>query len=190
MEHFILEYGIIATAIILFIDDFGIPLPGSIILFSSSILARANPEISLLSLFLVAFLIPPISNGCLFFLGRHGARGWLHRHGHRIYLTEERIKKAESFFQKYGDKAVFIVAMMTSIRPVTSVVAGSMNMSPRRFFLFHLAGIFLWATIIVGSGYLLGEHLWRIVKGYMGIIFLSILLFFVIKFAVEYFRKK
>jgi len=80
--------------------------------------------------------------------------------------------------------------MLTSIRPVTSIIAGSMNMNPRRFFAFHMAGIFCWATLLIGSGYILGEQIWKIMKDSLDIILFGILVFFVIKFTVEYSRKK
>lgn len=190
MQEFVVQYGVFALAVLLFIDDFGIPLPASTLIFSTAVLARTNTEMSVLLLFLVAVLIPPISNGTLFFLGKRGARNWLHRHGHRIYLTEKRMHKAESFFRKYGDKAVFIVAMLTSIRPVTSIIAGSMDMNPRRFFAFHMSGIICWASFLIGSGYLLGEHIWKIVRGSVEGIVGGILLFFLVKFVVQCCRKK
>lgn len=172
MEGFILQYGVFALALILFIDDAGIPfLPASTIVFSSAILASQSPEIDILSILLITIIIPPLGNGILFYFGKHGARHWLKTHGHKIFLPNKRIKQAERFFQKYGDKTVFIAAMMTSVRAVSSVIAGSLDMHPVKFFTYHFLGVLVWACSVVGVGYFWGDEIWYILQTHWKIIF-------------------
>lgn len=177
MEDFIAEYGIWALAGILFIDDLGVPLPGTTLIFSAAVLASQGfPGIQLYQLILIAFLIPPISNGIIFFLGRHGARNWLKTHGHKFFLPEKQLQKAETFFQKYGEKTVFIAGMMSGLRAVGSLTAGSLGMKPYKFILYHFLGLSVWATIIVGGGYFFGEEIFQTVKTYWQPILLIIVI--------------
>jgi membrane-associated protein len=184
MESLITEYGVLALAFFLFIDDLGVPFPTSTILFSSAVLARTNPEISLWSLVMIALIIPPISNGILFLASRRGLRHWLGDNGHRVFLTKKRLRKAEKFFDKYGDRTVFIAAMITSIRPVSSVIAGSLGMNYTKFFAYHLAGVVVWATGIFSIGYFLGDQIWYFLQQHwLGLLGLVALLF-IIKFII------
>lgn len=170
MENFILDYGIFAVSFLLFIDDLGIPLPGTTIIFSSAVLASQTNDIPICQIFLVALIIPPISNGLLYYFGRHGLRKWLSTNGHKIFLPEKRIKKAEKTFKKHGEKAVFFAAMVTSVRAVSSVIAGSMKMNPLKFMFYHFLGVFLWATCVVGTGYFFGDTVWQIIQNQWKII--------------------
>lgn len=189
MDDFILNYGILAIASLLFIDDLGIPLPGSTIIFTSAILARTNDQICIFKIIFIALLIPPIANSILFYWGNHGARKWLKSYGHKILLPNKRLKKAEVFFEKYGEKTVFFTAIIPNVRVVTSVIAGSSNMNPLKFLGFHFAGILIWATIFIGSGYFLGESIWACLKeNYRMVILFAFLLIF-IKIIYEKFIK-
>ena len=164
MENFVLDYGIFALAICLFLDDLSFPFPTATVLFSTAVFARTNPNISLFPIILIALFIPPIANGIMFYFGKHGARKFLDKHGHRFLLPEQRIKKAENILKKYGDKTIFFVAMLPSVRPVCSMIAGSLNMKTWKFIIFHFAGIIIWNIIIFGSGYFFGIKIWNIIK--------------------------
>ncbi len=164
MENFIAEYGLFTIAFFLFIDDLGIPFPTSTIVFSAAVLARATGEIPLVTLFLMSIFIPPISNGILFFWGRHGARRWLQTHGHKFLLPNSRLKKADVFFEKYGEKTIFFGSIFTTVRAVLAIIAGSANMHPFKFVIFNVLGIFVWASAVVGTGYIFGENVWQVVK--------------------------
>ena len=164
MDKLVLEYEIFAIIVFLFIDDLGIPLPGATIVFTAAVLAKTTPEISIYSIFLIAIFIPPIANSILFFWGKDGARKWLKTHGHKIFLPDDRLKKADIFFKKHGEKTVFFAAMLSSVRAVTSIIAGSFNMHPVKFLMYHWAGVFVWASVLVGMGHFFGEAIWEILK--------------------------
>jgi len=175
MENWIAEYGLVALAFFLFIDDLGFPFPTTTILFSSAIFAHTNPEIDFLPLVLIALFLPPISNGILFFAGQRGLRNWLHQHGHRFFLTSTRLIRAEKFFEKYGEKTVFFGSMWTTIRPLCSVIAGSLGMKFAKFAIFHFAGVVIWVAAVLGTGFFWGREIWEILREFWWILAVGIL---------------
>ncbi len=179
MENFLIEYGIFALAFALFVDDLGVPFPTSTVVFTSAVLARTNPEIPLFSLFLVTLIMPPLGNAVLFHWGRRGARTWLKSHGHRIFLTRKKLRKAERFFEKFGEKTIFFGAMITSLRPVLSIIAGSAKMNVFKFMIFHFFGVCIWASFIVGTGYFFGEQIWALVKTNWPVLIGAVVIYFV-----------
>ncbi len=189
MEGFIINYGILAVALLLFIDDLGIPLPGTTIIFSSAILASQSPEINIWSLFFVALFIPPLGNMILFYFSRHGLRDWLETHGHKIFLPKKRLNKAQTIFDKYGEITVFFAAMITSVRSVSSVIAGGLKMNSFKFMIYHFLGVLVWASVIVGTGYFFGNHIWEILRTKWEIIILFILIILSGKAFWSFFKK-
>ena len=176
MEHFIENYGIFALAFCLLIDDMGVPFPTTTVIFSSAVLARTIPEISVFSLLFLAIFIPPVGNYILFYWGKHGARTWLNTHGHKFFLPNKRLKKADRFFKKYGEKTIFVGAMITSLRPVLSIIAGSSKMNPAKFAFYHFMGVIIWASVVIGTGYFWGEEIVWIMKNNFKIVIVIILL--------------
>lgn len=186
MEVFLEQYGLLAIAIILFIDDLGIPLPGTTIIFSAVIYQRTVSADFPVELFLISLFIPPICNGLLFYWGRNGARKWLDTHGHKIFLPNKRLKNAEKSFAKYQEKTMFFSALVPSVRAVTSVIAGGLKIPYVTFFFYHLSGITLWASVVVGGGYFLGEEIWNTIKGSFNVIIGLVILFFITRFLLRY----
>jgi membrane-associated protein len=192
MEDFILSYGLVALAGIFLLDDLGIPIPSGSILFSAGILAKKFPEnFPLLSLWIIATIIPLIGNSILFYLGKHGARIWLQNHGHKIFLPQYRLKNAENFARKYGEKAVFFAAIISSVRAVSSVLAGSFSMPYKKFISYHIPGIIIWSTTLIFTGYFLGNKIWEYLQIYkhQGFIILGIILFIYILTKHKFFKK-
>ncbi len=176
MEEFIINYGILAVALLLFIDDLGVPLPGTTIIFTSAILASQSPEINILYLFIVALFIPPLANMILFYFSRHGLRDWLDAHGHKVFLSQKRINKAQKIFDNYGEITVFFAAMITSVRAVSSIIAGGLKMNGLKFMIYHFLGVLVWASVVIGTGYFFGNHIWEILRTKWEIIILLIFL--------------
>ncbi len=159
MQDFLLTHGVWVLGIIFLADDLGIPLPVGTFLFFSSILARTVPEIHVWQLLLIAVCVPQIGNQIMFRAGQRGARKWLKIHGHRFFLPEKRLNRMQTFFdKKHGWFAMFLVSMVSNMRVVFSLLAGSSKMNPLKFWSANFAGILCWASMTIGAGYFLGEH--------------------------------
>jgi len=190
MEQFFDEYGLLAVAVILFLDDIGIPIPGGSSFIAAAIASAQNPAFPPLGIFLIGFLIPPLANSVLFYLGRHGLRDWLRTHGHKFFLPEKRIKKAEKEFKKYGNHAVFFAAFFTTIRAVSSVIAGGLRMPAKQFFSYHISGVFLWSAGLTLMGYFFGKKIWHWITEFYEVVLIILTVFVLIKVVHWYLSKR
>lgn len=75
------------------------------------------------------------------------------------------LDRAEAWFAKHGDKAIFFGRMVPIFRSVISVPAGVERMNAFKFFVLTLAGSFIWNSVFVVAGYRLGEN-WDAVEPY------------------------
>ncbi len=64
--------------------------------------------------------------------------------------------RAKVFFAKHGGKSVFVCRFIGPLRAIMPLVAGIMNMKPRRFFIVNIAAALLWSPIYMSGGFILG----------------------------------
>ncbi len=71
-------------------------------------------------------------------------------------IKESSLKKADHWFEKYGDKSVVIGRVIPGIRELVSIPAGIFNMNPIKFLVFTLIGSCIWSIALTGAGYYFG----------------------------------
>ncbi|WP_370250664.1 DedA family protein [Nocardioides sp.] len=79
----------------------------------------------------------------------------------------EDVERTEAWFERHGQKAVFLGRMVPLFRSFISIPAGTTRMPLGRFLLLTTAGSLIWNTVFVVAGYELGEQ-WHRVEGYAG----------------------
>jgi hypothetical protein len=76
-----------------------------------------------------------------------------------VFVTPERLGRAEAFFERHGGKAVFLARFFSGFRVFGALVAGMSRMRWRTFLFYNALGGAVWATAAVSVGYLLGSSL-------------------------------
>lgn len=90
----------------------------------------------------------------------------LQRWGLIFGLEAQNMSKTNLWFKKYSYWAVFLCRVVPLMRSLISIPAGMSNMRFSTFLLLTAAGTFIWNTIIVGGGALLGES-WEYILMFM-----------------------
>jgi membrane protein DedA with SNARE-associated domain len=83
-------------------------------------------------------------------------------------LNVDDVVRAEAWFARHGQKAVFFGRMIPIFRSLISIPAGVERMPLLRFTLLTAAGSGIWNTIFVLAGFFLGEN-WALVEAYAGV---------------------
>jgi membrane protein DedA with SNARE-associated domain len=89
-------------------------------------------------------------------IGRIGGRPFLERHGRWVHVTPDRLERAESWFDRYGDAAVFFSRVVPVVRSFISIPAGAVRMPLGRFTLLSFLGTIPWCFGLAGAGLALG----------------------------------
>lgn len=74
-------------------------------------------------------------------------------------ISEKKLERVEIWFEKYGDKAVFLGRMVPVMREMISIPAGLLKMRIPKFVTYTFAGSCVWAAVTILSGYYFGEAL-------------------------------
>lgn len=77
------------------------------------------------------------------------------RIGHMCLLDEEKIRKAEEYFNRHGAVATFTGRLIPAVRQLISLPAGLARMKMSRFLLYTTLGAGIWNTILATIGYYL-----------------------------------
>jgi membrane protein DedA with SNARE-associated domain len=106
----------------------------------------------------VGYLIGGIAGWAI---GFYGGRPFLARRGRWLHLTPARLERAERWFDRWGDWAVFVGRITPVARSFVSIPAGVFEMPLGRYILWTTLGSALWCFALAGAGWGLGaswEH--------------------------------
>ena len=90
-------------------------------------------------------------------IGLYGGRPYLERHGRWLHLNEAKLERAERWFDRWGDRAVFLGRLTPVVRSFVSVPAGVLEAKLGRYTLLTLLGSAIWCFAFAGAGYAAGE---------------------------------
>jgi membrane protein DedA with SNARE-associated domain len=158
LEPLIRDYGVVIVTIVLTLESFGAPLPGESLLIVASVLAGRG-DISFPWLLLFSWLGAVLGDNIGYIIGRVLGRGVVLRHGKKIGLDADRLKKIEDVFARFGSITVAFARFVNILRQLNGIVAGILRMDWRRFLIFNALGGALWVLVWGFAGFYFGEHL-------------------------------
>jgi membrane protein DedA with SNARE-associated domain len=152
------RYGYLAVGALIFLEDFGIPVPGETILIAASIYAGAG-RLDILAVAVIALVAAVIGDNVGYLIGRSGGRALVHRYGRFVLLNERRFGAAEEFFRRHGAPVITVARFIDGLRQLNGIVAGTTGMDWRRFLTFNAVGALLWVGLWTTVGYLAGANI-------------------------------
>jgi membrane protein DedA with SNARE-associated domain len=90
-------------------------------------------------------------------IGLYGGRPLLERHGRWFHLSPPTFEKAERWFDKRGDWAVFLGRITPVVRSFVSIPAGVFRVNFWRYTVLTLIGSALWCFAFAGAGWAAGS---------------------------------
>ena len=147
-------YLLVAVAAFLETGAFvGLVAPGETTVIIGGVIAGQG-EIELLPLIGLVWLSCVLGDTASFLLGRRLGRGFIVRHGPKVKIDEERLRKVESYFDRHGGKTILIGRFIGLVRALSPFVAGASGLRFGRFLPFSIIGCGLWSSLFSVLGYL------------------------------------
>jgi membrane protein DedA with SNARE-associated domain len=152
------HYGYLAVGGLIMLEDFGVPSPGETVLVAGAVYAGTG-RLNIVAVGVVAVLAAVIGDNIGYAIGYFGGRALVLRYGKYVFLTHERLDKAERFFARHGGKVVIAARFFEGLRQANGIIAGIAEMPWPRFLLFNTIGAALWVGVWASVGYLAGNHI-------------------------------
>lgn len=184
----ILAFGVYGVFIAMILESCYIPVPSEIILPYAGFLAFEGRTS------LVMAMIAGLAGGLVgaligFLIARLGGRPLIERYGRYIGVRRHEIERADAWFQRHGDGAVFFGRLLPGIRTYISLPAGIAEMPVGRFLAFTVLGALPWTVIFTYVGYRLGPR-WRHLGSLSHYLLAIILILFIVWLVLLVFRRR
>ena len=149
--------GIAAIAIVLFVEEAGIPspVPGDLLMLLAGVRV-AQGYISFPAMLLIEAVATFSGASLLYFAARRGGRPLVLRYGRIVGVTHERLAAVEAKVAGREMHAVFLGRLVPGLRALTVLTAGVINMPPHRFFPALFLGAFAYFGFFTTVGMLVG----------------------------------
>ncbi|MGH3436804.1 MAG: DedA family protein [Sciscionella sp.] len=152
------HYGYLAVGGLVLVEDFGVPAPGETVLIAAAVYAGAG-QLNIVAVAVVAFVAAILGDNIGFAIGHYGGRRLALKFGRYVFLTAERLDKAEAFFSRHGGKVVTVARFIEGLRQANGIIAGITGMRWRTFLAFNALGAALWVGVWTSLGVLAGTHI-------------------------------
>lgn len=149
--------------IFMMIESSFIPFPSEVVVPPAAYLAVQKGDMNLLLVVLVATagaLAGALVNYVLSLLiGRPIVYAFANsRFGHACLINQEKVEKAEAYFDKHGAASTFIGRLIPAVRQLISIPAGIARMNIWVFCIFTALGALVWNAILAFLGWWLAQH--------------------------------
>ncbi len=163
-----------------------VPLPSELVMpFAGFLAAEAR-----LNIWLVIFFsgMGSLAGSLIsYYIGKFGGIPLVRKLGKYVLLDEEDLESSERWFERYGERTIFICRFVPVVRHLISIPAGIAGMDIKRFCLYTLVGATIWNAILAYTGYLLREN-WEILHHYMRPVSIVVFLLLSIAFAIFFYK--
>ena len=132
---------------------------GHVVLFGSRIDTPAWGFVAVAIAGTIGYLIGSLLGWAI---GYYGGRPLLARRGRWLHLSPERLDRAEAWFDRRGDWAVFLGRLTPVVRSFISIPAGVFRSPLQRYTVLTLAGSAIWCFAFAGAGWGVGTGYRRV----------------------------
>jgi membrane protein DedA with SNARE-associated domain len=152
------DYGYLVLFLGVMAENASLPIPGETILIIASFYSH-HGHLNL------GYVIALATVGCIlgdnvsFYVGRRLGRPFILQYGKYLLITKKRLAFVEHFFERHGDKTIFIQRWITGVRVIGALVAGTTKMPWPRFVMFNCLGAVTWVTAISLMAYIFAVNL-------------------------------
>jgi len=101
-----------------------------------------------------------------YWIARVGGRPLVNRFANLFRIQLRYIEKIEAQCRQWGAGIVMAGRVIPGVRTLISIPAGLVRIPFHRFFLATFTGAYIWCTVLIGAGYVLG-HEWHLISGYI-----------------------
>lgn len=98
-----------------------------------------------------------IGSSAIYFIALKLGRAVLLRYLKYVRVSEKKLERVETWFEKYGDKAVLLGRVVPVMREMISIPAGLLQMKTPKFLLYTFVGSCIWSAGTIIAGYYFGE---------------------------------
>lgn len=186
MTEVIGDYGYYAVVVLMILESACIPIPSEVtMVFGGFLVSRGRLDFFWVGM--LGTLANVLGSWLAYWVGLVGGRPLIERWGKYIFLRKHELDRAEVWFEKHGEAAVFVSRLLPVVRTFISLPAGVAKMPFVKFTVYTFLGCLPWTFALTWAGFLLGEN-WETFLKYgepvsiaIGVILLGVLVWWLVR---------
>lgn len=155
-------------------------LPGDSIIFACGALAAVS-GMNILVLIVIFFSAAILGDGTNYLIGKKLGERLVNSNNR--FIKKSYIDKAQSFYEKYGSKAIVLARFVPIVRTFAPFVAGIGNMCYKKFGVFNIIGGTIWVSLFLSLGFFFGNI--PVIKNNFSLVTIGIILISLLPVLVE-----
>ncbi|HET7751243.1 MAG TPA: DedA family protein [Terriglobales bacterium] len=164
LEGYFGRHGYWTVAVVLLLENAGVPVPGETVLLLAGFLTFSQHHFRLPWVIAVGVAAATFGDNLGYAIGCYGGRPLLNRYRQLFHISPAQIAQGERLFEKHGPVTVFFARFIFGMRIITGPLAGVLRMHWKKFALFNFLGAAAWVTVVAGAGYLFGRQWHSLVR--------------------------
>lgn len=189
----IIKYGGFALLIVIIFAEtgvfFGFFLPGDSLLFIAGLLSESEYLDVHVSVMIPVLILAAVAGSTTGYFTGRWAGNYLKNRKENFFFKKKYLDMTHDFYERHGMMAFILGRFLPVIRTFVTILAGTVNISFGKFFVFNVVGAVLWITSMVMAGNLLGRAFPNLPE-YLEIIVVGMILVSAIPVVVAWFRAK
>ena len=158
------QMGYLGIILTMGIESACIPLPSEIIMPFSGYLVFIG-RFSLIGVSVAGAFGCVVGSVAAYWVGIWGGRPFIQKYGKYVLISHKDLAKADLWFEKYGEWAIFFSRLLPVIRTFISLPAGIAKMNFFKFIIYTFIGSLPWCFMLAYVGKVLGEN-WEGIRVY------------------------
>lgn len=155
--EFIQNWGYVAVAILMALENACIPIPSELILGFAGFLIYMN-EMTFTGATIAGMIGGMVGSIITYYIGSIGGKDFVEKYGKYLFMKKSHVDYAQNWFDKYGIKAVFFSRLLPVVRTFISLPAGFARVNFSKFVIYTFWGSLPWTILILYLGYALGNN--------------------------------
>ena len=155
-------------------------LPGDSIIFACGALAAVS-GMNILVLIVIFFSAAILGDGTNYLIGKKLGERLVNSNNR--FIKKSYIDKAQSFYEKYGSKAIVLARFVPIVRTFAPFVAGIGNMCYKKFGVFNIIGGTIWVSLFLSLRFFFGNI--PVIKNNFSLVTIGIILISLLPVLVE-----
>ncbi len=165
--HFISSIGYTGVFVLMTLESAALPVPSEVVMpFAGYVVYQAHQGVfNVLLVSIVGALGCTAGSLISYYVGLKGGRPLIEKYGRYVLIEKRRVELAETWFKKYGDRAVFFSRLLPVVRTFISLPAGIGRYDLKKLVAFSFIGSLPWCFALAYVGFSLGPF-WEKIIGF------------------------
>lgn len=177
-------YGYLGVFFLIFLENIFPPIPSEVILLFGGFMITYT-KLSIITMVIISTIASCFGSLVLYFIGKYIniKKIVASKFFKFLKIKVKDIDLAISWFNKKGNLTVLFCRFIPLIRSLISIPAGISKMPIVKFLIYTTVGSFIWNTVLIILGYILGENyisVLKILDTYSNIVIFILIIIFII----------